>query len=209
MRDVYLSDPFERVAAYAIRQGVLLTRNGGQLHTRPLGASENKLLSRKLDEQKRQFLAQVGSVVEAYAVEEAPLLQSLPKELHDAVKRCISLSLSHLECHLRDLSFCDVRTEILHMWLVELSSSFPSSTEHHPADSHSTGRTGSVAVSTEQQAELEEQDSHDWMETSVIPFIKRLSDADLAAINAGVIPTSLMKMLGRVAYNEIERRREA
>lgn len=85
----------------------------------------------------------------------------------------------------------------------------PSSDEQHPADSHSTGRTGSVAASTEQQAELEEQDSHDWMETSVSPFIKRLSDADLAAINAGVIPTSLMKLMGRVAYNEIERRREA
>lgn len=89
------------------------------------------------------------------------------------------------------------------------TSSFPSSTEQHPTDSHSTGRTGSVAASTEQQAELEEQDSHDWMETSVSPFIKRLSDADLAAINAGVIPTSLMKLMGRVAYNEIERRRDA
>ncbi|MCL1496235.1 hypothetical protein CO583_01755 [Parasaccharibacter sp. TMW2.1882] len=78
--------------------------------------------------------------------------------------------------------------------------------DKHPADSHSEGRTGNVAASTEQQAELEEQDSHDWMETSVSPFIKRLSDADLAAINAGVVPTSLMKLMGRVAYNEIERR---
>lgn len=86
--------------------------------------------------------------------------------------------------------------------------STPTVDEQHPADSHSTGCTRSVAASTEQQAELYKQDSHDRLETSVSPFIKRLSDADLAAINAGAVPTSLMKLLGRVAYNEIERRRE-
>ncbi|MCX5616024.1 hypothetical protein NQF87_03415 [Bombella sp. TMW 2.2559] len=83
----------------------------------------------------------------------------------------------------------------------------PSSDEQHPTDSHSEGHPGCVSASTEQQVELEEQDSHERLETSVSPFIKRLSDADLAAINAGAVPKSLMKLLGRVAYNEIERRR--
>ncbi|MCX5614419.1 hypothetical protein [Bombella saccharophila] len=40
-------------------------------------------------------------------------------------------------------------------------------------------------------------------------FLCQLPDSDLAAINAGVIPTPLMKLMGRVAYDELERRRDA
>lgn len=89
------------------------------------------------------------------------------------------------------------------------TSSSPIDSETHPADSYSVRCTRSVAVSTEQQAELEEQDRHDFLEAFVILFIKQLSGYELATINAGAVPTPLMKMLGRVAYNEIERRRGA
>ncbi len=209
MRDVYLSDPFERIASMAIGNGVLITRNGPQHALRHLEPNELELLARKLDEQKQHFLSQVKSQVETYVEEESELSRLLPKECLSALRKYVSLSLSHLECHLRDLSVAGVRTEILLAWLEPDSSSFPSSDEQRPADSHSAGHTESVAVSNERQAELKEQDSHDCLETFVIPFIKRLSGDDLAAINAGVIPTPLMKLMCRIAYNEIERRRDA
>ncbi|WP_156878817.1 hypothetical protein [Parasaccharibacter apium] len=114
------------------------------------------------------------------------------------------------------------------------TSSFPSSTEQHPADSYSAGRTESVSGYVRHQSgcvvhdgPAEQKERHDsggfpsptdaelrqhgcpaLVEPRARTFLCQLPDSDLAAINAGVIPTPLMKMLGRVAYNEIERRRE-
>lgn len=110
----------------------------------------------------------------------------------------------------------------------------PSSDKQHPADSYSAGRTGSVAGHAcdqsgcvvhdgpaEQEggrdcgsfpsptdAELRQHGCPALVEPRARTFLCQLPDSDLAAINAGVIPTPLMKLLGRVAYNEIERRRE-
>lgn len=81
------------------------------------------------------------------------------------------------------------------------------STEQHPTDSSSTGCNESLAASDKGKAELQKQGSYDWLDEYVAAFCERLSNADLAAINSGAVPTSLMKLLGRVAYNEIERRR--
>lgn len=56
-------------------------------------------------------------------------------------------------------------------------------------------------------AELRQHGCPALVEPRARTFLCQLPDSDLAAINAGVIPTPLMKLLGRVAYNEIERRR--
>ena len=58
-------------------------------------------------------------------------------------------------------------------------------------------------------AELRQHGCPALVEPRARTFLCQLPDSDLAAINAGVVPTSLMKLMGRVAYNEIERRRDA
>lgn len=111
--------------------------------------------------------------------------------------------------------------------------STPTVDEQHPADSHSAGRTESVSGHVRHQsgcamhdgpagdekrrdcggfpsptdAELRQHGCPALVEPRARTFLCQLPDSDLAAINAGVIPTPLMKLLGRVAYNEIERRR--
>lgn len=111
--------------------------------------------------------------------------------------------------------------------------SFPSFGEQHLADSHSAGRTGSVSAHAYDQsgramhdgpakqegrrdcgglprptdAELRQHGCPALLEPRARTFLCQLPDSDLAAINAGVIPTSLMKLMGRVAYDEMERRR--
>lgn len=52
-------------------------------------------------------------------------------------------------------------------------------------------------------------DPDDSLAACIIPFIQRLSDYELATINAGTIPKLLMRLLSRVAYSEIKRRRGA
>lgn len=234
MRDVFPSDPFELIASFAIDHGVLITRNRHQPSFCYLETSQLDLLSRKLDEQKRHFLSQINSQVETYVEEGAGLSGMLPKEIQDALKKYVSLSLSHLECYLREFSVCDVRPEILLAWLEPDSSSSPSSAEQHPADSYSAGRTGSVSGHACDQSgramhdgPAEQEERHDrggfpsptddelrkhgcpaLVEPRARTFLCQLPDSDLAAINAGVIPTPLMKLMGRVAYDELERRRD-
>lgn len=115
------------------------------------------------------------------------------------------------------------------------TSSFPSSTEQHPVDSYSAGHTESVSEHVRHQsgcamhdgpagqeerrdcdgfpsptdAELRQHGCPALVEPRARTFLCQLPDSDLAAINAGVIPTPLMKLIGRVAYDELERRREA
>ena len=113
--------------------------------------------------------------------------------------------------------------------------STPSSDEQHPADSYSAGRMGSVSGDACDQSgralhdgPAEQEKRHDrggfpsptdaelrkhgcpaLVEPRARTFLCQLPDSDLAAINAGVIPTPLMKLIGRVAYDELERRRDA
>ena len=113
--------------------------------------------------------------------------------------------------------------------------STPMVDEQHPADSYSAGRTGSVLGHACDQSgcvvhdgPAEQEERHDCgsfpsptdaelrqhgcpalVEPRARTFLCQLPDSDLAAINAGVIPTPLMKMMGRVAYDELERRGEA
>ena len=182
MRDVYLSDPFERIASPAIEHGVLITRNEPKHAVRCPETRDFELLSRKLDEQKQQFLVQKKHQVETYVEEEVELSHLLPKEVRHELKKYVSLSLSHLEHYLHDLSVCDVQTEILHAWLDTDSSSSPSSAGQLPMDSYSARGTGNLSVSFEQQTELRRQACHNCLEKTAQALIQRLIDTDLTAI---------------------------
>ena len=71
-----------------------------------------------------------------------------------------------------------------------------------------TDNTGGVA-SERLRSIREHVEPDDSLAACIIPFIQHLSNYELAAINAGAIPKQLMRLLSRVAYNEIKLRRDA
>lgn len=196
----------ENFHATAIRYGALITRNQSGYSLQRLDENQLSALSETLAEQKRQLHRDIAATLSSSLLSGRAPSFGLTTESRQEMMKPLSEFLNRL---VDSLELSAVSPETLHEWLVAQSSSSPSSTEQHPTDSHSEGRGESVAASTEQQAELEERGSYDWMDKYVAAFCERLSDAGLAAINSGAVPTSLMKLLGRVAYNEIERRRGA
>lgn len=154
---------------------------------------------------------------------------------HQSADECLRAEPSQSTRH-KFRNHCSVEVQISLPTLSEQNrtSSFPYSTQQHPADSYSAGRTESVSGHACDQsgcvvhdgpagdekrhecgsfpsptdAELRQHGCPALVEPRARTFLCQLPDSDLAAINAGVIPAPLMKMLGRVAYDELERRRE-